>query len=190
MSFSDDSSWVKNCSDQELAAKSASGTPGCFEELIFRYNKKLFKYLQSRVYFREDIEELVQETFIKAYANIDRFDPDQKFSTWLYTIATRLMYSFHRDKKNKNRNLKLEENITILDEELYNKQDLSNLWELAKKLPPIEYQVLKLRFSEDRTLQEIASEIKKSPERVRIILQKAGINLAKEFNPKSKKERR
>ena len=84
--------------DEELAARAAEGSRTAFEELVSRYSPRLFHFLRSRSGAGEDVEDLVQETFLKAYRNIGRYDPSRRFSTWLYTIAFRLAISRHRSQ--------------------------------------------------------------------------------------------
>ena len=136
--------------------KTTAGFPGSFDELVIRYHKRLLGYLNTRIKAREDTEEIVQETFIKAYQNIQRFDPEQKFSTWLYTIATRLMYSYYRKKKTNIRDYYFEDSILDPDEEICKEQDLKNIWKRAKKLPAFQFKALWLRYIEDLSLKEIA----------------------------------
>lgn len=181
MDQSDGSSSLMTCSDQDLAEKCASGSPGCFEELVRRYRKPLFKYLQSRVNTPEDIEELIQETFIKAFCHIKRFNPEHKFSTWIYTISTRLMYSYFRTQKISGQNSELDDNLTGSEDSYDITHDCESIWEIAKQIDPMEFEVLKLRFQEELTLEEIAVRINKNPEIARIILHKARRNLARKF---------
>jgi hypothetical protein len=61
--------------DEELAARAAAGSRSAFEELVTRYGVRLLHFLRSRAGPSEDVEDLVQETFLKAYRNIGRYDP-------------------------------------------------------------------------------------------------------------------
>src|SRR5512137_1234428 len=83
-------------SDESLAARAAAGSCAAFEELVTRYTGRLFHFLKPRSASREDLEDLVQETFFRAYRNIDRYDARWRFATWLYTVGTRLAISRHR----------------------------------------------------------------------------------------------
>jgi RNA polymerase sigma-70 factor (ECF subfamily) len=82
--------------DEELAVRAQAGSRPCFEELVYRYSHRLFHYFRHKMSNDQDIEDLVQETFLKAYQNIRRFSPEYKFSTWFYTIASRLAISYFR----------------------------------------------------------------------------------------------
>ncbi|TSC94849.1 MAG: RNA polymerase sigma-70 factor, ECF subfamily [Candidatus Berkelbacteria bacterium Athens1014_28] len=73
--------------DNELVEASKSN-PEIFGELILRYQERLFRFIRRISYFCiEDIDDIVQETFIKAYRSLNIFDTDLKFSTWIYQIA-------------------------------------------------------------------------------------------------------
>src|SRR5512138_3819769 len=76
--------------DEELAREARAGSRRSFEELASRYRRRLFVYLRPRLASNEDAEDMVQDTFLKLYRNIDGYDPAYRFSTWLYTSANRL----------------------------------------------------------------------------------------------------
>ncbi|MGZ5498160.1 MAG: RNA polymerase sigma factor, partial [Candidatus Aminicenantales bacterium] len=76
--------------DEELARDARAGSRRSFEELASRYKRRLFVYLRPRLGSDEDAEDMVQDTFLKIYRSIDRYDPAYRFSTWLYTSASRL----------------------------------------------------------------------------------------------------
>lgn len=84
-------------SDAELVARSRAGDLEAFNELVERWEKRLYNYLlrlmSSRPGFREDALDLCQEAFLKAFQSIDALDDATKFSGWLYRIAHNLAYS-------------------------------------------------------------------------------------------------
>jgi RNA polymerase sigma-70 factor (ECF subfamily) len=94
----DNRSAHKQLSDEELAVRAQAGSRPCFEELVYRYSHRLFHFFRHKMSNDQDIEDLVQETFLKAYLNISRFNLEYKFSTWFYTIASRLAISYYRKK--------------------------------------------------------------------------------------------
>ena len=65
--------------DEELAREARAGSRPAFEELALRYKRRLFVYLRPRLASDQDTEDMVQETFLKLYRNIDRYDPDLPF---------------------------------------------------------------------------------------------------------------
>jgi RNA polymerase sigma-70 factor (ECF subfamily) len=78
--------------DRFLVKQSAQGNPNAFKILVLRYQRMVFFYLKNFPFAEQVREDLAQETFLRAYRNIDRFDPDKgaAFSTWLMTIARNL----------------------------------------------------------------------------------------------------
>jgi len=78
---------VSNKKDEEIAQLVQGGDVELFGVLVDRYEKKI-KYYGKKFLNREtDIEDVVQEVFLKAYRNIQGFDLKRKFSSWLYRIA-------------------------------------------------------------------------------------------------------
>lgn len=183
MNSRDESLPVKKLSDEELVAEAQTGSRRCFDELVHRYSHRLFYFLRPKVTTDEDTEDLVQETFLKAYRNINRFDMNYKFSTWLYTTAARLAISFYR-KKRVNEGLPVF-NPSLSDprEQVMQEEDSKNLWNIAQTLQSNQYQVLWLRYMEELSLKEIAVVMKKNQVHVRVLLHRARLNLIKQLNP-------
>lgn len=73
--------------DEELALLVQNGEKEKFGILISRYETKLERYLRKFLQNTEDIEDLLQDIFIKAYTNIQSFDTKLKFNSWIYRIA-------------------------------------------------------------------------------------------------------
>ena len=175
----DDASQCNQLSDEKLALKAAAGSRVSFEELIHRYSPRLFFFLRHKAATDQDIEDLIQETFLKAFRNIDRFEPERKFSTWLYTIAVRSAISHHRTKK-----ATWSHTVSIFpladpQEVLIQKEESRNIWNLARRLKPIEYEALWLHYGEDMSVKNVAKVIKKTQISVRVLLHRARLKLAK-----------
>lgn len=75
--------------DDEAALVSAakSGDESAFEELVNRYERKIFRLTMNITQNREDAEDSMQEAFLKSFTNLDRFQGDSRFYTWLVRIA-------------------------------------------------------------------------------------------------------
>ena len=84
--------------DEMLVAQFKSGSQKAFDELMKRYERRIFGYLLRSVRNYEDAEDLTLEVFFKAYRALDSWEPKAKFSTWLYTIASNLAIDYHRSK--------------------------------------------------------------------------------------------
>lgn len=74
----------------------AAGHDAALNDLMERHSGRLFHYLVRCLQNEEDASDLAQESFVKVYQNRVRFDPRQKFSTWLYAIATNLVRDRYR----------------------------------------------------------------------------------------------
>ena len=77
-------------------ARLVEGHEAALNDLMGRHAEKLFHYLIRALQNEDDAADLAQETFVKVYQNRERFDPGQKFSTWLYTIASNLVRDRYR----------------------------------------------------------------------------------------------
>lgn len=178
----DQTSSINHLSDEEIATRAAAGSLGSFEELVFRYGARLRHFLRHKIQTDQDIEDLVQEIFLKAFRNIARFDPEKKFSTWLYTIAVRQTISHYRTKRPWAS--LMPKNPTLDPQEaMIQKEQSQNLWRQAKTLQPKEFEALWLRYAEDMSVKDIARVMKKKPITVRVLLHRARLNLAKKIQP-------
>ncbi len=74
----------------------AGGHDAALNALMERHAQKLFHYLVRSLQDESDAADLAQETFVKVYQNRARFDPKQKFTTWLYAIASNLVRDRYR----------------------------------------------------------------------------------------------
>jgi RNA polymerase sigma-70 factor, ECF subfamily len=78
---------VEPPSDEELVAAVLAGDPERFGELVERYQVRLVNYLFRLLRNPDDAHDLAQEVLVKVYQALDRFDPQFRFSTWLFRIA-------------------------------------------------------------------------------------------------------
>ena len=81
---------LANLPDADVVALAQQGRESAYRELIRRYERPVFSLVFRMVRDRTLAEDLSQETFIKVLNNIDRYDPDFKFSSWLFKIANNL----------------------------------------------------------------------------------------------------
>jgi RNA polymerase sigma-70 factor (ECF subfamily) len=73
--------------DEQLVAAALRGDRHAFAWLVERYEARLVNYLYRLVRNSEDAHDLAQEVFLKVYQALDRFDPQYRFSTWLFRVA-------------------------------------------------------------------------------------------------------
>jgi RNA polymerase sigma factor (sigma-70 family) len=89
---------VKNCDEQDAQdmARLARGHDASLNALMERHAEKLFHYLVRSLQDEADAADLAQETFVKIFQNRAKFDTQQRFSTWLYAIASNLVRDRYR----------------------------------------------------------------------------------------------
>ncbi len=87
--------------DSQVVRRFLAGEEKAFAELVHRYDKRLQNFVYRTVGDRERAEDLIQETFVRVYRHLHRFDQSRKFSTWIYTIAGNLAKN---ELRNRSRN--------------------------------------------------------------------------------------
>ncbi len=85
--------------ERELVRLCQNGTAGAFEELIRRHQQRVFSVVRSVLRRREDVEDIAQQVFLKAYLSIRSFDMRAAFSTWLYKISVNECWDYLRKKR-------------------------------------------------------------------------------------------
>ena len=173
-------------SPEELAVRAQAGNGAamsCFGELVVRFETRLFNFLLRRTRCRSDAEELTQEAFARAWERITSYDPSWKFSTWLYTIASRLAVSKHRKLSREQVWESFDRPAVAGPDKLEAADDRRlgrKLWALAERtLSPDQQTALWLRYAEDMSIGEIAKVTGKSQVGVRVSLFRARQTLAR-----------
>lgn len=180
---------MQELSDKELVVLAAKGDVKAFEQLVFRYEKPIFVYIQRFLSQKENAEDVTQETFIKIFRSLKTFDPEYKFRTWLYTVATNTVYDWLRKAK-KNKELFIiddpDVNFETIDEKAsYNKlEDKEIIDNSLKKLKPVYQTVIILFFRDELTYEEIAQVLKVPINTVKTYLYRAKKALSEELNKK------
>jgi len=82
--------------ETELIKRARSGDRGAFGMLVERYQRRVVGVAMAVAHNQDDAIELAQETFIRAYENLAKFESRSSFSTWLYRIAANLAIDFRR----------------------------------------------------------------------------------------------
>jgi len=154
--------------DQELVKRSLKGDEGAFNELIDRYKRGIYTVIVRMVRDNETANDLSQETFIKLYRSLSSYNPDYKFSSWLFKIANNLTIDHLR--KNRQKIYSLDAPIEADEDEITvqiaspgeNALDRVESLELGEKIKeaimelPVEYRrVIVLRHIEDMSYEEI-----------------------------------
>lgn len=82
--------------ETELLERARNGDSQAFGALVERYQRRVVGVAQAVVHNQDDAVELAQETFVRAYENLGKFESRSSFSTWLYRIAANLAIDFRR----------------------------------------------------------------------------------------------
>ncbi|HSV99365.1 MAG TPA: sigma-70 family RNA polymerase sigma factor [Sedimentisphaerales bacterium] len=162
---------------EELAWQAGRGCRASFTELVRRFTPRLQAFLRHRTRDRHEAEDLVQDTFLRVYENLDRYESSRRFSTWLFTIASRAAISRHRRKRLPR--LCSDAQAPACDDVAQNREQQRSLWATAARLPEGQYQSLWLRYAEDMPVKEIARVMGKSQVCVKVLLYRARLNMAK-----------
>ncbi len=90
---------VRAADDRELVRRAQGEDKEAFEELVRRHQHRVFAVAGGILRKREDVEDIAQQVFVKAYFSLKRFDQRAAFSTWLYKITVNECWDLLRKKK-------------------------------------------------------------------------------------------
>jgi len=177
-----DSSLAQKSSDEELV-KLTLADQDYFVFLVTRYQTKLITYIKRISNAgQEEAEDVLQEVFLKVYLNLNDFDGDLKFSSWIYRITHNQVISNFRKLKARPEGYlidlddsgvkRLLGNVNIIEEmdQRILKQGITQILEgLSEKYR----EILVLKFLEEKSYQEISDIIKKPQGTVASLMNKA-----------------
>jgi RNA polymerase sigma-70 factor, ECF subfamily len=103
--------------EAQLVAAAKAGDVSAFEELVNRYERKIFRLGMNITQNREDAEDVMQDAFLKSYQHLDRFQGDSRFYTWLVRIAVN--EALMKLRKRRPNQLSLDEPIKDDDEPVF-----------------------------------------------------------------------
>lgn len=90
---------LKKARDDELVLLARAEETRAFDELVTRYQNKIYRLARRMTETEEDAEDVVQEAFVKAYRSLKGFKGESRFSTWLYRITVNLALMKLRKRK-------------------------------------------------------------------------------------------
>lgn len=141
--------------DYELIDNAIKGDQSAYDKLMKKYYNLVHNLIFRMIYNKEDVEDLAQEAFIKAFNSLEKFDRQFAFSTWLYKIASNNCIDYLRKKKL---------NTISIDKEIDSEDD-----DLRFEIPDVE-------FKPDRTIIEderkalLEEAIASLPEKYRMVI--------------------
>ncbi|HWB86801.1 MAG TPA: sigma-70 family RNA polymerase sigma factor [Bryobacteraceae bacterium] len=177
--------------ESTLVAQARQGDASAFSELVRRYEGKIFRLAQHVTQNREDAEDVLQETFMKAYEHLDQFQGNSKFYTWIVRIAVnQALMKLRRRKTDKS--VSLDETIdtgedTVVreiaawdenPEQQYSREELTSILDSAVQgLTPPYRAVFVLRDMEELSTEETAEALGLSVPAVKSRLLRARLQL-------------
>jgi len=177
--------------ESALVAQAREGDTRAFGELVRRYEGKVFRLAQHVTQNREDAEDVLQETFMKAYEHLDQFKGDSKFYTWIVRIAVnQALMKLRRRKTDKS--VSLDETIDTGEdtitreiaawdedpEQRFSREELGGILDTAiQSLEPPYRSVFVLRDIDELSTEETAEALGLSVPAVKSRLLRARLQL-------------
>lgn len=162
------------------------GEDAAFMRIYERTKQRLFSWVSRMVQDEALAEEISQETFLRIYRSKHTYEPTAKFSTWMYTIAARLVFNEARRKQRKPQVTSDSSDI----EEMFiphevlkpvdhlEKKELREMIQSAlKELPDTQRGALMLRYFENMSHEDIASALDTTPKAVKSLLHRGLVRL-------------
>lgn len=166
---------------EELAARAQGGSLAAYGELVRRFQGRLYSFLLRRTLTASDAEDLVQETFLRAWRRISLYRPTHRFSTWLFTIAARLASS-HRRAAARRAARQPEPRMPVTPDPaagMARAEQRGRVWEVVDRtLGGDQRTIVWLRYAEGMSMKEIATVLGKTQVGVRVALFRARESLA------------
>jgi RNA polymerase sigma-70 factor (ECF subfamily) len=174
-------------SDEQLVQNIREKDKELFAFIIDRYELKLKSYVRRLTNNSGEVDDLVQQTFVNAFIALQSFEPDRKFSSWIYRIAHNLTINWLSKKK---AHIFLSEDASWADQirseidvhAAVAASELSRILTNAiNKLPEKFKEPLILRYLEDRSYEEISDILRKPKNTIGTMISRAKILLKKEL---------
>lgn len=162
---------------KDLINQAKHGDKESFSKLVLLYQGRIYHYLLSRCQNKHDADDLLQEVFFNAYKYLDSYKSKWKFSTWLFTIASR---SFKELTKYKPQllDITLEQRTDEISEFVINQ---NNIWlKIRAILKPDAFDVLWFYYVEEKSVKEISKILDMSQSGIKISLFRSRRRLKKE----------
>jgi RNA polymerase sigma factor (sigma-70 family) len=168
--------------DEEIISSVLNGNKDDYEFIMRRYNERLYRIGISILKDENDVEDIMQETYIKAYKHLKNFRQQSKFSTWLTRIMVneslaKLKYKKRFEQLNE---MESDDNVpsgftdTDTPEKVFLQMEMKSIIENAIKSLPQKYQtVFMMRIIENMDVQETAKSLSISFENVKVRLHRA-----------------
>jgi RNA polymerase sigma-70 factor (ECF subfamily) len=157
--------------DDKFVKRAIKGDQDAYKELMDKYQKPLYFHVLKMVRNHEQVEDLVQEAFMKAFNNLNSYNTNYAFSTWLYRITTNHTIDYLRKKKLnttsindpvKTRDGEMEIQISDeaeTDRDIIRKERKKIIHNAIDNLPKKYRRVIEMRHLQELSYQEIAEQL-------------------------------
>lgn len=154
--------------DRLLVKQVIEGDSAAFDALFTRHRDTIYAMLLKFTGNSDDVEDLMQEAFMKAYLKIGLYDPKYDFGAWIYTIARNTFVDFNRSRKSNAlnpQNLPLESGNSAQtsaptpEDYIINAQQQTQIERYVSMLPEDYRQLFELRFIDEYSYEEIAEKL-------------------------------
>jgi RNA polymerase sigma-70 factor, ECF subfamily len=188
--------------ESALVAQSREGDAEAYGQLVRRYQSKIFRLAQHITQNREDAEDVLQETFLKAYEHLDQFQGNSKFYTWIVRIAVNQSLMKLRRRKN-DKSVSMDDAIDTGEdmivreiaawdenpEERLSREEVGGILDSAiKNLEPPYRSVFVLRDIEELSTEETAEALGLSVPAVKSRLLRARLQLREKLTRQFKRK--
>ena len=148
--------------DAALIERWQSGDERAATELVARHAPSLARFA-ANLGARDDVEELVQDTFVRAFGSLDAFRGESSLRTWLFTIERRLLLDRRRSEKRRRETIGVEEHEAVSGYDALDgvvaAETEQRVREAIERLTPTQREVFTLRVSEGLSYKEIAEVV-------------------------------
>lgn len=185
-----DSRYMKIHTDEEIAVSVQKGDTEAFGFLVERYESKMHRYAKKFLFDQEEVQDLVQEVFIKAYIHINTFDTKRKFSSWLYRIAHNEYINALKKKTGTFTRLSLDVILpyaksTLATDDMVHEADMQKIIDTClSELDPKYREPMVLYFIEELSYKEIAEVLRIPASTVGVRITRAKNQLKKIYSKK------
>lgn len=149
---------LSKLTDEKVVEYTRNKDKEAYAEIIKRYQDRLMRYANYLLSDNEKAADVVQESFIKAYVNLQSFDSKKKFSSWIYRIvhnqAINLINKYKKEAPLL-KNIDFDSGVNI-EEEYTKKETAKMIRECLNKMPVLYKEPLSLHFLEDKPYNEIS----------------------------------
>jgi RNA polymerase sigma-70 factor (ECF subfamily) len=168
-------------------ARAQQGDIEAFSFLVETYQVPVYNLCYRMLGNRKDAEDAAQETFMRAYKAIKRYDPNRKFSTWLLTIASNFCIDQHRRRRlptfsiDANPQFSIPDSSKGLETQLTMNEEEERVRTLLDTLGPKDRSAVVMRYWYDYSYEEIAEALSLTISAVKSRLHRARRDLANEW---------